>query len=499
MTIIEEIEKFANGETLFDGHYRLLRPLEKADGSANVWLALDVNTIDNYYSQYGNNNYVIDESSGLQVAIKFIRLEKALDDETEQRLLNEYNTIQKCPHANLLQPIGFSVFMGQPYFVFPYCESGSAEKLVGEKMSNATLWKFISDVASGLDALHTNKLAHQNVTPSNILIDGNGNFVLTDFGITGILGCNNDENSMAFSNKAPECTKANSELSAENDIWAFGATLCEMLTGSLPFGNEGGKAQARGNGSLPELKEASSSVRNLILACLQSNPAKRPSARQIMDAAQKKRFPIKQKTTKPVIVALVSILIISGIIVFSVIKGKHTDNSIVEEKVNYYEKAVELLTETATAQNGFHILDSLVSENDFQATFLMSRLYFEPMNDRDAASYNSIWKDMRINADISSDNQKAHEFLFRAFSLNQDDCVTLYELGCDYMAPDWQRGSEKNLNYAKWCFLQANAVAKGLQDANSQRYLEKIDDLASRISNHETQNDTVIQPIIPQR
>ena len=502
MTNIEEIEEFANGETLFDGHYRLLRPLEKADGSADVWLALDVNTIDNYFSQH-DNNYVIDESAGLQVAIRIIRPEEAIDNEDEQRLRNEYKTVHGCRHANLLQPIDFSVFMGLPYIVFPYCESGSAEKLIGEKMSNAMLWKFISDVASGLDALHANKMVHQNVKPTNILVGENGNFVLSDYGITGITDSSTAKSSRLSPFMAPERFIANPKPSAESDIWAFGATLCEILTGNLPFGNEGGKAQA--NASMPELKEAPLSVRNLILACLQSNPEKRPSARQIMDAAQKKRFPVKQMKRFPVklkkpswkaIVAIVSILTIGGIIVFFATREKPEIEPIVDE-VDYYEKAVELLSDTSTAKEGIHILDSLVSENDYQATFLLSRLYFEPVTDRDRAFLNPSWEDMRHNVNINPDNQKAHELLFKAFSLNKDDCATLYELGCDYMAPDKQRGSDKNLNYAKWCFLQADNLAKNSQEANASDYLEKIEELASRIRNHENQNDTVIQPIKP--
>ena len=44
------IEAFARTDELFDGHYRLLRPLSTDGGSADVWLALDTNTIDNYPS-----------------------------------------------------------------------------------------------------------------------------------------------------------------------------------------------------------------------------------------------------------------------------------------------------------------------------------------------------------------------------------------------------------------------------------------------------------------
>ena len=223
-----------------------------------------------------------------------------------------------------------------------------------------------------------------------------------------------------------------------------------------------------------------------------------------MEAAQKKRFGTKQKKPVwPVIVAVASIVIIGGGIAFFVNRDKPDQepepNPIVEDKVNYYEKAVVLLSATTTANQGIHILDSLVSENDYQATFLMSRLCFEPMNERDKAFYNPTWRDMSYNAGIHPDNGKAHDLLLKALWLNQDDYIALYELGCDYMAPNGQRGSAKNLNYAKWCFLQAETSAKDSQNADASKYLEAIEELSNRIRHHEVQNDTVIQPIMPQQ
>ena len=41
-----EIKEYANSSKLFDGHFRLLRPLSTDGGTADVWLAIDTNTID---------------------------------------------------------------------------------------------------------------------------------------------------------------------------------------------------------------------------------------------------------------------------------------------------------------------------------------------------------------------------------------------------------------------------------------------------------------------
>ena len=507
-----DIEELSRTDELFDGHYRLLRPLSTEGGSADVWLALDTNTIDNY-SLYTEDTSAIDESTGLLVAIKIYRPKNALDIEGEQRFRDEYKIVHECRHANLLQPTNFSIFKGVPYLVLPYCEAGSSEQFIGQELSTETIWKFILEVASGLNRLHSNQpqIIHQDIKPANILIDSNGNFTITDFGISAKRtgqheSYYDDENSGTLAYMAPERFQDNAVPSSYSDIWAFGATLCEIFTGNVPFGEEGGKAQAEGSVSMPALKELPLSVRGIIHACLQIDPKKRPTALQIVEAAQKKHyFATPKKSGLPVIFTIAAILIIGCGIGFFITqkKPKVVVEPAVEEVVkvneNSYDKAVVLLSEITTADEGLQILDSLVLENDFQATFLMSRLYFEPINDRDKVFYNPNWNNLRSNAGINPDNKKAHRLLFKAFLLNENDYVTLYELGCDYMAPNGQRGNEKNLNYAKWCFLHADTSAKASHNANAANYLDKIKELADRINNHEIQNDTVIQPIKPQQ
>ena len=41
-----DITAFTKSNKLFDGHYQLLRPLSTDGGTADVWLAIDVNTVD---------------------------------------------------------------------------------------------------------------------------------------------------------------------------------------------------------------------------------------------------------------------------------------------------------------------------------------------------------------------------------------------------------------------------------------------------------------------
>jgi len=360
-----DIDTLLNKEQLFDGHYRLLRTLSTDGATADVWLALDVNTIDNL-SSYEDSPDTIDESSGMTVAIKIYRPKNALDIEGEQRFRDEFKVAFNCHHANLLQPTSFNIYKGVPYLVLPYCEAGSSEQFIGKELSEEKIWKFILDVSSGLDRLHSNhpQIIHQDIKPANILIDDSGDFTITDFGISTkkTIGQENlfeDENSGTMAYMAPERFSSEPTPIPESDIWAFGATLCEILTGSVPFGENGGQSQLEGV-PMVSLSHLPTSIRKLIRACLQKAPQKRPSASEIAKAARAKHFPIKKK--HPILIALLFIFLLSAAGSFYyLMRPKPVDPVYQPTKEELFEKALIQLNhhDSKTAHNGLRIMDSL--------------------------------------------------------------------------------------------------------------------------------------------
>lgn len=480
-----DIDTLLRTEQLFDGHYRLLRTLNTDGATADVWLALDVNTID-------KNADETDESSGMLVAIKIYKPKNALDIEGEQRFRDEYMIAHECRHTNLLPPEGFSIFKGMPYLILPYCEAGSSEQLIGKQQSQKEIWKFILDVASGLDRLHTNtpQIIHQDVKPANILIDNNGNFTITDFGISSKTSGNHGEyydefNSGTLAYMAPERFDDKPQPLAQSDIWAFGATLCEILTGQVPYGEEGGQNQKRGKPLMVSLSGVPKNIAKLILACLHNDPQKRPTARQIMEMAKNR----KQK--RPLIPLLIALSVIAFAAIVYFLPKEVDENPVDHSVVADYTYAEQLLSNSSTAQQGFDLLQSLVEQKDYQATFLMSRLYFDTSDDRDTLFYEKSWKSMRAYCDIQPDNQQAHKLLMQAFELNDYDYVLLYQLGSDFLSGD-RRGCERNLAYARWCFEQGEKALgnNSAPKANLYRnYLTKGKQRTEGFSTKKPQND----------
>lgn len=285
---------------LLDGRYKLLRPLSSDGGTADVWLALDTNTIDEVYD-VDNDSISSEEESGIKVAIKIYRPKNALDL-GEQRFREEFKIVFNCHHTNLVQPINFSIYEGIPYLVLPYCENGSSERLQGKIKDSDELWRYIADVSSGLSYLHAFNptIVHHDIKPANVLIDDNGNYAITDFGISSHRGNNREgydetqSGTMAY--MAPERFKEDYESVPESDIWSFGATLYELITGKVPFGENGGAEQLETKAGCPIINEnIPTDIKKLIYDCLSADASKRPSAELINKAASNKSYPLKNK------------------------------------------------------------------------------------------------------------------------------------------------------------------------------------------------------------
>lgn len=388
------IQDYLDEKGRFDGRYLLIRPLSTDGATADVWLALDLNTVavtdEGKTKQVGYMSDDEIDKLGLMVAIKIYRPQNALDIEGEQRFRDEYMIVFNCHHANLIHPTNFSICKDAPYLVLPYCKRGSSELLIGKEMTNDDVWKYILDVSSGLAYLHELEppIIHQDVKPANVLIDDSGNFAITDFGISsqrgGVHGYYfDDDNSGTMAYMAPERFLDGTEPMPQSDMWGFGATLCEVLTGKVPFGEEGGKAQSRDNMPMPTIPGVSADVQRLIHACLAKEPGDRPTAQQISEAARAQQYPVKSR--KPLIYALLALaaLLIGGAWYF--LHSTRPETTVVmasppqiKPEVGY-DHAMRLMVAPENAdsmQYAIDILDSLSQKKKYiPAMFKMASMF----------------------------------------------------------------------------------------------------------------------------
>ena len=236
-----------------------------------------------------------DQLTGRDVALKIYL---SLDPAGVEEFQREYANTADLSSPYLLTPEYFDVYGRRPFLVMKYCENGSSSKLAGN-ITGEHLWRFVLDVAEGLAVLHgqSDPIVHQDIKPDNILMDGGGRFLITDFGISRRLRATmrrqskRDVSSGAMPYMAPERFESNPRLSTASDIWSLGASIYELATGDLPFNGFGGAMQRNG-AEMPSLGGSYSPVLNEIMQrCLNPDLGDRPSANEISRWARAKTIP----------------------------------------------------------------------------------------------------------------------------------------------------------------------------------------------------------------
>ena len=260
----------------FDNRY-LLKTQLGSGGFSEVWLAEDV--------MVGSQ----------KIALKVYAPGKGLDDDGVKLFSNEFQLVFNLNHSNLLRPSHFTVFERSPYLILPFCERGSASKLVG-KITEEEAWRFLRDVASGLSYLHEQKdpVIHQDIKPDNVLMDHSGKYLITDFGISakarGTLrrSVGNAASGGTVAYMSPERFGKDPAPIMASDVWSLGASMYELLSGDVPFGEHGGLVQKSG-AEIPNIHgEYSENLKNVVYRMLSMEPWDRPTAEQLVEIANKR-------------------------------------------------------------------------------------------------------------------------------------------------------------------------------------------------------------------
>lgn len=314
---------------LFANRYLLIKRLGSGAFS-EVWKAKDI-------------------KADLIVAIKIYAPDKGMDEDGIAVFSQEFSLVFNISHQNLLRPNHFDVWNGSPFLVLPFCQRGNAMKLIGG-MSEKEAVQFMHDVAAGLEFLHDQNppIIHQDIKPDNVLITEEGYYKLTDFGISMRIrstlrrnvGKESSAGTMAY--MAPERFERDPDPVKASDIWSLGATMYELMTGDVPFGNLGGISLKNG-AEIPEVTgNYSKELKELVEKCLSKETWDRPRASQIKEQTElflktgkwtqeQSKGGISKKTVISIAAAAIILLIVSGLWVWDYNKVK----------VRYYKDYVE--------------------------------------------------------------------------------------------------------------------------------------------------------------
>lgn len=184
-------------------------------------------------------------NSGEQVAIKALHLDLAPDPDQVQRFLREGDALRRLNHPNIVKCRESFETEGRFYLVLDYVPGGSLRARLHNQnpLELPQVVNWMLDVADALTRAHRLQIVHRDIKPDNILLDLDGQARLTDFGVAHLGGSWTPLTSAGtalgtVNYLSPEACQSLTASPAQ-DLWAFGATLYELLAGRPPFSGSG--------------------------------------------------------------------------------------------------------------------------------------------------------------------------------------------------------------------------------------------------------------------
>ncbi len=159
------------------------------------------------------------------------------------KFVKEAQTIAALNNPHIIHIHDIFEENGTAYYVMDYLSGGSLSDLVQRNgvLAEATALGYIRQVADALSYIHARNINHLDIKPSNVLIDGNGNAVVIDFGLSkryDETGSQTSTTPVGISHGFAPLEQYQpggvSTFSPTTDIYSLGATLYELLSGQTP-------------------------------------------------------------------------------------------------------------------------------------------------------------------------------------------------------------------------------------------------------------------------
>ena len=227
---------------------------------------------------------------GRAVAVKVIRADLAQDAEFRARFRREVGVARRVSGLFTAPVIDADVESPVPWLATAYVRGPSLADAVSEHgpLPAASVLVLARGLAEGLSAIHAAGVVHRDLKPANVLLAEDGPRLI-DFGIsraveasalthTGLV-----VGSPGF--MSPEQAEGR-EVGPPSDVFSLGAVLAFAATGQGPFGSGSTPALVyRVVYGAPQLDLVPAGVRALIDRCLAKDPARRPTADDLLSGA----------------------------------------------------------------------------------------------------------------------------------------------------------------------------------------------------------------------
>jgi serine/threonine-protein kinase len=176
------------------------------------------------------------------VALKTVLVGAHAGPEALARFKAEAEAVARLQHPNIVQIFEVGAHGGLPFFSLEFISGGTlAGRLKGGPLAAADAAALAEALARAVHYAHRQGVVHRDLKPANVLLTEEGVPKVTDFGLAKQLGAASLQTASGAvlgtpCYMAPEQAAGDSRAAGpEVDVYALGAILYEMLTGSPPF------------------------------------------------------------------------------------------------------------------------------------------------------------------------------------------------------------------------------------------------------------------------
>lgn len=238
-----------------------------------------------------------DESSPYSkiVAVKTIRAIE-LDQTKLEAFLEEAVIMKDFDHLNVLSLYGVVIRNNEPHVILPYMENGDLKNYVKNEdnvLSIGDLLNFGLQIAKGMVYLSNRKFVHRDLAARNCMINKEYVVKIADFGLSRDIYLDETyiqqqqgKQLLPVKWMAIESLR-DGKFSTKSDVWSFAILLWELLTrGCTPYpdvDNFDIKEYLSEGRRISQPAYCPSSVYEMMLQCMDENPARRPSFDDIMN------------------------------------------------------------------------------------------------------------------------------------------------------------------------------------------------------------------------
>ncbi|XP_077985269.1 uncharacterized protein LOC144439911 [Glandiceps talaboti] len=231
------------------------------------------------------------------VAIKMC--DEDADENEEQDIMKEIELLKSLPtHPNIINILGCIKQTSPVSLIMPYFSNGNMTEFLEDNyehfesgtgtLTEVQLLSFISDVINGMEHLSDNKVVHRYLAAKHVMVESSLTCKISQFGyaskvITAERFFQKAKDNIPYEWMAPESV-LRKQFTTESDVWSFGVVLWEIVSlGATPYEGMSVASRVSRGYTLTTPLQCGPRLEEIVRACMNKKPAKRPTFKMLND------------------------------------------------------------------------------------------------------------------------------------------------------------------------------------------------------------------------